>query len=455
MCARAASRVTFGQPVAERANVQDWIAESRIEIDMARLLTLKAAWLMDTVGNKQARTEIAAIKVAAPNVALKVIDRAIQVHGGGGVSDDFPLATHVRPRADAAARRRTRRGPQALDRPHGAAEGFKLKAHAPDDVVATHAAGAANEREPLLVLKPLRKFLAGAGLEAPVDLGVEPVGEGHSNVTFLLSTGVVLRRPPRGPLPPSAHDVLREARLLEALESTPVRSPRVLAVCDDIGVIGAPFYVMEEVKGAVLTSSIPERLDNPEQRALIAAELIDALVELHAVDWTAIGLEGFGKPTGYLERQLKRFLGLWEINKTREIEQVEIVGAWLRENMPESPPATIVHGDYRLGNTMMASTPPARLKAIFDWEMATIGDPLADVGYMMINWIGPGDRGSLADVDSLTTRQGFPSRAEMIAPLRAALGALDAGAELVRDTGAVEDDRVHGGQLQARAGGYD
>ena len=92
MCARAASRVTFGQPVAERANVQDWIAESRIEIDMARLLTLKAAWLMDTVGNKQARTEIAAIKVAAPNVALKVIDRAIQVHGGGGVSDDFPLA---------------------------------------------------------------------------------------------------------------------------------------------------------------------------------------------------------------------------------------------------------------------------------------------------------------------------------------------------------------------------
>ena len=93
MCARAASRVTFGEPVANRANVQDWIAESRIEIDMARLLTLKAAWLMDTVGNKRARTEIAAIKVAAPNVALRVVDRAIQVHGGGGVCDDFPLAT--------------------------------------------------------------------------------------------------------------------------------------------------------------------------------------------------------------------------------------------------------------------------------------------------------------------------------------------------------------------------
>ena len=121
MCARAASRVTFGQPVAERANVQDWIAESRIEIEMARLLTLKAAWLMDTVGNKLARTEISAIKVAAPNVALKVIDRAIQVHGGGGVSDDFPLAMMYAHQRDAAARRRSRRGPQAHDRPPRAA----------------------------------------------------------------------------------------------------------------------------------------------------------------------------------------------------------------------------------------------------------------------------------------------------------------------------------------------
>ena len=117
MCARAVSRVTFGQPLAARANIQDWIAESRIEIEMARLLTLKAAWLMDTVGNRHARTEIAAIKVAAPNVALKVIDRAIQVHGGGGVSDDFPLAWLLRPPAHAAPRRRPRRGAQALDRP--------------------------------------------------------------------------------------------------------------------------------------------------------------------------------------------------------------------------------------------------------------------------------------------------------------------------------------------------
>ena len=117
MCKRAVSRVTFGQPVAARANIQDWIAESRIEIEMARLLTLKAAWLMDTVGNRHARTEIAAIKVAAPNIALKVIDRAIQVHGGGGVSRRLPARVGLRAPAHAAPRRRPRRGAQALDRP--------------------------------------------------------------------------------------------------------------------------------------------------------------------------------------------------------------------------------------------------------------------------------------------------------------------------------------------------
>jgi aminoglycoside phosphotransferase (APT) family kinase protein len=156
---------------------------------------------------------------------------------------------------------------------------------APDDVVRTHADGAANDREPLLVVEPLREFLGDNRLEAPADLDATPIGDGHSCVTFLLSTGVVLRRPPRGPLPPSAHDVLREARLLSALEPTAVRTPRVLAVGDDPSVIGAPFYVMERIDGEVLTGTLPDALNTPEQRGLIADELIDALVELHAVDW--------------------------------------------------------------------------------------------------------------------------------------------------------------------------
>ena len=287
---------------------------------------------------------------------------------------------------------------------------------APDDIVETHEQGAANDRQPLLVLAPLREFLAGAGLEAPADLTATPFAEGHSNVTYWLSTGVVLRRPPRGPLPPSAHDVLREARLMRALGPTPVRTPRVLAVCDDELVIGAPFYVMEEMHGAVITSAMPAPLDNPDQRRLVADELVTALVELHDVDWTVLGLDGFGKPTGYLERQLRRFNGLWEHNKTREIPEFEEVGAWLAANMPASPPATIVHGDYRLGNTMIGHGAPARLIAIFDWEMATIGDPLADVGYMMMNWTEAGDpQNAKFNLQRVTAQPGFPTRRELVA----------------------------------------
>ena len=208
---------------------------------------------------------------------------------------------------------------------------------APDDVVRTHAEGEANEREPLLVLDPLMAFLDAHGLGAG-DAEVEPVGEGHSNVTYALrreGASVVLRRPPRGPLPPSAHDVLREARVLSALAAR-ARVPAVLAVCDDESVIGAPFYVMERVEGHVVTSSVPAALDSPDDRRRIGEELVDALVEVHAVDWRDAGLEGFGRPTGYLERQLRRFLGLWEHNRTREIPAVESVGEWLKAHLPES-----------------------------------------------------------------------------------------------------------------------
>ena len=140
------------------------------------------------------------------------------------------------------------------------------------------------------------------------------------------------------------------------------------------------------------------------------------LAELHAVDYSTLGLEGFGKPTGYLERQLRRFNGLWEHNRTREIPEFEQVGQWLAANMPESPPATIVHGDYRLGNTMFGAEAPARMVAIFDWEMATIGDPLADVGYMMMHWSQPDDPpSSKFNLQSVTVLEGFPSRRELVA----------------------------------------
>jgi aminoglycoside phosphotransferase (APT) family kinase protein len=287
------------------------------------------------------------------------------------------------------------------------------------DVVDTAEEAAGLDQPPLVVRAPLEEFLDGHGI-GEGRLEAERIGEGHSNITFLVRRGdarVVLRRPPRPPLPPSAHDVLREARLLRALEQTPVRVPKVLAVGDDETVLGAPFYVMEEVHGSVLASSIPEAIDTPAERRRTAEELVDALAEVHAVDWQACGLEGYGKPTGYLERQLRRFGGLWEHNKTRELEVVEELGAWLRENMPESPESTIVHGDYRLGNVMMADEAPAELVAIFDWELSTIGDPLADVGYLTVTWAEPGDPedNMFSNVGALTRREGFPRRDELIA----------------------------------------
>ncbi len=289
---------------------------------------------------------------------------------------------------------------------------------APDDIVRTAADGQANSRPPLLVLEPLEAFLDDHGLGSG-EIHASPIGEGHSNVTYLIERGdaeIVLRRPPRPPLPPSAHDVLREARLLGALKGTVARVPDVLAVCADETTIGSPFYVMERVPGEVIVSSIPEQLDTPGERRLIAEQLVEALVEIHSVDWRAAGLEDFGKPTGYLERQLRRFLGLWELNKTREIPTVESVGQWLAENMPESGPATIVHGDFRLGNTIFAFGAPARLAAVLDWEMATIGDPLADLGYLCMMWTEADDpvTGLRSHLGSVTRAEGFPTRTELV-----------------------------------------
>jgi aminoglycoside phosphotransferase (APT) family kinase protein len=288
-------------------------------------------------------------------------------------------------------------------------------------IVDTPEEAAALELAPLLVRRPLEAFLDGCGLgSGPVE--AEPLGDGHSNITYLITREGgewVLRRPPRPPLPPSAHDVLREARLLSAVEDAEVRTPPVLATCDDESVIGAPFYVMEKIEGDVVVTDIPPALDTPAERARMAEELIDALVEIHAVDWQASGLEGYGKPSGYLERQVRRFSGLWEHNKTREVPEIDAGTAWLAANMPESGPATIVHGDYRLGNTMMGPEAPARLVAIFDWELATIGDPLADVGYLTATYAEPGEAEGedtpMSALNAVTTREGFPTRTELIA----------------------------------------
>jgi aminoglycoside phosphotransferase (APT) family kinase protein len=268
----------------------------------------------------------------------------------------------------------------------------------------------------LLDPEAVARFLDANGIgSGPVF--AERIGEGQSNITVLLERGrarLVLRRPPPPPLPPSAHDMLREARLQIALAEAGVRVPRVLAVCEDESVLGVPFYVMEYLEGTVVTDRVPPGLDSPEERRLLGLELVDALAELHAVDLASTGLAGFGRATGYLERQVRRFTGLWEANATRELPAVTELGAWLDAQRPESGEATVVHGDYRLGNLLVSLDAPARVVAILDWELATIGDPLADLGYLVATYSDTDSPGGAMELSPATREPGFPSRSELV-----------------------------------------
>ncbi len=235
------------------------------------------------------------------------------------------------------------------------------------EIVATHEEAARLALAPLLVVEPLRAWLDGQGLGSG-RLEAARIGGGQSNVTYLVERdgGVrfVLRRGPRPPLPPSAHDMVREASLQRSLYPAGARVPEILAICADESVLGVPFYVMSFVAGDVVTTAMPPRLDTPAGRAATATELVESLAEIHAVDYRAAGLDWLGKPTGYLERQVRRFAGLWEVNATRELPQVG--------------------------------------------ELATIGDPLADVGYLVSTWAG-----SPLALSPVTRLEGFPGRDEL------------------------------------------
>ena len=252
---------------------------------------------------------------------------------------------------------------------------------------------------------------------------------GHSNETFFVRCGprdLVLRRPPLGAFLPTAHDVRREYRVLSALSATVARVPKTLLMCSDESVIGAPFYLMERVDGLVIRTDLPGVFNAERERAAIGDELVDALVELHSIDPVSCGLEDFGRPRGYLERQLKRWTGQMELTLplTRPLPDLEASGRWLAEHVPVSPPVTIVHGDYKLDNVVFAPAAPARLVAILDWEMSTLGDPLADLGWMTSFWreAGDDDDGVFADLNRVTTLPGFRTRRDLIDRYAAATG---------------------------------
>jgi aminoglycoside phosphotransferase (APT) family kinase protein len=256
------------------------------------------------------------------------------------------------------------------------------------------------------------------GADGPLDFSL--ISGGKSNLTYLVRSGErqwVLRRPPLGHVLPTAHDMVREHRILAALASTDVPAPRPLALCEDPSVNEVPFYVMEYRPGIVLSDEMPAGYaESPQDRRAICVALIDALVRLHAVDYRAIGLADFGRPEGYLERQVRRWSQQWERSKTGDLSSIDELIRRLNASLPESPAPTIVHGDYRLGNMALDPVDPGRIVAIFDWEMATIGDPLADLGYTLIYWTDAGDPPAKAGIgiaSPFTALPGFFTRHEL------------------------------------------
>lgn len=253
---------------------------------------------------------------------------------------------------------------------------------------------------------------------------------GHSNDTYFARVGRqewVVRTPPSGAFLPTAHDVLREFRILHALAGSGARVPRVVEACEDESAIGVPFYVAERVAGHVVRDALPPALDSPGKRARIGDELVDALAEIHAVEWRGTPLEKLGKPDGYLERQVRRWTGQLELTAphteaSRAVPELAEVGKWLASHVPASARTTLVHGDFKLDNVMLDDE--GRVAAVLDWEMSTLGDPLADVGWLVSFWRERGDpEPELSVASRVTESAGFRTRRELLARYEERTGA--------------------------------
>lgn len=241
----------------------------------------------------------------------------------------------------------------------------------------------------------LRPFVSGAlGADGPVS--VLQFRRGHSNLTYLVSAGgreAVLRRPPLGARVKSAHDMRREWTVLSALHGVYPKAPRPIAFCDDAGLVGAPFYLMERVRGVVLRGSAPPpgaTLD-PDLLRRLSAALVDDLVALHAVDVTTPRLAALGRPEGYVERQVAGWTERWRGARTEEVPDLEEAAGWIASNVPGGTRAALVHNDYKHDNLVLDPADLARVRAVLDWEMATVGDPLLDLGTTLGYWIDADD----------------------------------------------------------------
>ena len=248
------------------------------------------------------------------------------------------------------------------------------------------------------------------------------IAGGKSNLTYRVASDageVVLRRPPLGHVLPTAHDMAREYRVQTALAATSVPVPRTLWFESADGVLEAPFYVMERVVGHICRNSLPAGYaDASEERRRIATALVDTLACLHTVDPAAVGLDDFGRPAGFMERQLRRWTEQWERSKTADLPVVDALRDALETAQPPQRYAAIVHGDYRLDNTILHPTHAGEILAVLDWEMSTLGDPLADLGTLLAYWSEPGDADVLIAarmMPPVTAASGFLSRDEVVA----------------------------------------
>ncbi|WP_030911971.1 phosphotransferase family protein [Streptosporangium amethystogenes] len=250
--------------------------------------------------------------------------------------------------------------------------------------------------------------------------GVSLIAGGRSNLTYVVETPerrLVLRRPPLGHVLPTAHDMGREWRVISALAPTSVPVPEPVAFCDDQDVIGAPFYLMAHVDGAAVRSQEDTRDLTPEQTRRLSERLAEVLAEIHAIDYEKAGLGDFGRPEGYMARQLERWGQQWERSKTGELPAYDRLVALLRERLPARSASTLVHGDYRLDNTLVRISPDPDILAVVDWEMSTLGDPLADLGLTLTYWQDPGDteRASIPVAAGVTVAPGFLTAREFAA----------------------------------------
>ena len=271
----------------------------------------------------------------------------------------------------------------------------------------------------------LARFLRGRELvDGPVT--TRRIGDGHSNLTYLVGDGernVVVRRPPPPPVPPGAHDVLREAELLRGLAGTAVPVPAVLATAAAGEVIDAPLLVMSHVDGPVVTTRTPAALATPAVRRRLGEAVVDALAALHAVPWRGTPLEQLGRPEGFAARhvhRLRRLVADDDGTSPRAFAELE---AWLLARVPPDGDATVIHNDFRLGNLILAAEPPGRVAAVLDWELATLGDPLLDVAYLLAGWPTAGEPLTpTAELGTAVLEPGWPGRDDLAARYAATTG---------------------------------